>query len=471
MNDHTAGGSKVSLSKGDIRGIGMCRDDKLIGSESETKTVIWLDSPVLSQGCKFQNCEVRSVAKSGLINHRPLNSLDYRTLSEVFFFQCIRIGCISAVWSIEFIANMLSKLVCRRFLKILISCVLVILFAYSKDAILQWTVRDPGRSPDLQIGTTFIKINAEHLGLDWRSAYKELLTDIGIKQIRIPIFWDQLEREPGKFDWADLNWQMQEAAKANAQVMLVVGHRVPRYPECYAPDWTKGLDDAAFQRSLFRMTETVVKHYRDDPALGAWQVENEPLAKILGKIWGDGNCREISHLVREEVQLVRRLVDGRSADGRRIPTVVTYANAPWMVSQLRQTLTFESDVVAMTLFNKLYFRSPVFTGYVEMFKLGPIATLRLAYQRSVIAKNQQELWIAEMQAEPWGPEGPYKFDKPEDAYITMNPARLRETWDYAVNGGASRIYLWGAEWWLAERDRGRSKMLDAVKGLVADTAS
>jgi Beta-galactosidase len=353
----------------------------------------------------------------------------------------------------------------RKIFKLLLAFLFAIVLLFARDAILQWTVREPGRSPDLQIGTTFIKINAEHLGLDWRSAYKEIVNDIGIKQIRIPIFWDQLEREPGKFDWADLDWQLQEAAKANAQVMLVVGHRVPRYPECYAPDWTKGLDEAAFKRSLFTMTETVVKHYRDHPALSAWQVENEPLAKILGKIWGDGSCREIAHWVREEVQSVRRLADGR-LDGRRIPTVVTYANAPWFVSQLRQTLTFESDVVAMTLFNKLYFRSPVFTGYIEMFKLGPIATLRLAYQRSVIVQNRQALWIAEMQAEPWGPEGPYKFDKPEDAAVTMNPDRLRQTWDYAVNGGASRIYLWGVEWWLSERDHGRSAMLDAVKGLV-----
>jgi hypothetical protein len=359
---------------------------------------------------------------------------------------------------------MRPKLTRRKILRLLLAFLCAMFLLFARDAIWQWTVRDPGRSTDLQIGTTFIKINAEHLGLDWRSAYKEIITDIGIKQIRIPIFWDQLEREPGKFDWADLDWQMQEAAKAKAKVVLVVGHRVPRYPECYAPDWTKGLNDAAFKRSLFTMTETVVKHYRDHPALGAWQVENEPEAKIMGKIWGDGTCREISHWVREEVQLVRRL------NVRRIKIVVTYAFTPWTAAQVRKTLEFDSDVVAMTLFNKLYFRSPFYTGYIEMFKLGPLSPLRLGYQRSLIAKNAQELWIAEMQAEPWGPDGPYKFDKPEDADMTMNPVRLRETWDYAVNGGASRIYLWGAEWWLAERDRGRSKMLDAVKGLVADTA-
>ncbi|MBE9032358.1 beta-galactosidase [filamentous cyanobacterium LEGE 11480] len=316
---------------------------------------------------------------------------------------------------------------------------------------------EPGPSTDLKIGATFIKINAEHLGLDWRSVYKEIIDDVGIKQIRIPVFWDQLEQEPGKFDWADLDWQMQQAAQSQAKVMLAVGHRVPRYPECYAPEWTKPLDEATFKRSLFRMTEAVVQHFKDNPALDAWQVENEPLAKILGVIWGDAGCREISHFVKEEVAMVKRL------DEQQHPTIVTYAFSPWPSSQLRQTIEFDSDVVAITLFNKLFFRSPVFNGYVEMFKFGPMAPLRLAYQRSIVKHHQQDFWVAEMQAEPWGPKGPYDFENPDDAYISMNPDRLNETWDYAANSGASRIYLWGAEWWLSERNKGKSMMLDLVK--------
>ncbi|WP_156518550.1 hypothetical protein [Phormidesmis priestleyi] len=49
----------------------------------------------------------------------------------------------------------------------------------------------------------------------------------------------------------------------------------------------------------------------------------------------------------------------------------------------------------------------------------------------------------------------------------MNPDRLTETWNYATRSGISRIYLWGAEWWLSERNKGNSSMLNAVKELVA----
>jgi hypothetical protein len=345
----------------------------------------------------------------------------------------------------------------RNSLMLLIGFLLVVLLIFSRDAIWQWTVPEPGRSTDLKIGTTFIKINAEHLGLDWRSAYQETVNDLGIKYVRIPVFWDLLEQEPEKFDWADLDWQMQQAAQANAKVMLAIGHRVPRYPECYAPAWTKDLDRAAFKRSLFKMLETIVLRYQNHPALDAWQVENEPLAKILGKIWGSDACRDIAPWVAEEVDFVKQL------DQHRHPTIVTYAFSPWPSSQLRQMLNFKSDVVAITVFNKLFFRSPIFNGYVEMFKFGPIAPLRLPYQRSLVQQHRKNFWVAEMQAEPWGPKGPYDFDQPEDAYISMNPERLRETWDYAERSGAERIYLWGVEWWLSERNQGRPIILDAVR--------
>ena len=336
----------------------------------------------------------------------------------------------------------------------------LMLLLFSQDFLLQWTVEDPGVAIDLKVGTTFIQINAEALGLNWKSAYREIVNDIGIKQIRIPIFWDQIEPQPGMFEWKTLDWQMQEATKANAKILLVVGHRVPRYPECYAPDWTRSLNDRDFKQALFKMTMAAVLHFQDHPALDAWQVENEPLAKILGKIWGGENCREVAPWVAEEVRLVRSL-------DQMHPTIVTFAFSPWMTSQLRQTLDFDSDVVAITLFNKLFFRSPVYSGYVEMFKMGFFSPLRLAYQKAIAQRQGKPFWVAEMQAEPWGPDGPYRFARPEDAYLSMNPDRLTETWNYATRSGISRLYLWGAEWWLSERDKGNPSMLNAVKGLVA----
>ena len=339
---------------------------------------------------------------------------------------------------------------------------LVLLLLFSRDFLLQWTVKDPGVPSDLRVGATFIHINAEALGLNWKSAYREIIKDLGIKQIRIPIFWDQIEPKPGMFNWEKLDWQMQEAAIAQAKILLVVGHRVPRYPECYAPDWTRSLNDQAFKKALFAMTTAAVSHFKDHPALEAWQVENEPLAKILGKIWGGEACREIAPLVAEEVKLVRSM-------DQRHPTIVTFAFSPWMTSQLRQTLDFDSDVVAITLFNKVFFRSPVYNGYVELFKMGFFSPLRLAYQRAIAHQKGKPFWVAEMQAEPWGPDGPYKFDHPADAYLSMNPDRLIETWNYAARSGISRIYLWGAEWWLSERNKGHLSMLEAVKKQVSES--
>lgn len=348
----------------------------------------------------------------------------------------------------------------KPLLRLLIAALVTLFLLVFQDFLLQWTVKDPGVAR-VEPGATFIHINAEALGLDWQAAYREIIHDIGIKQIRIPIFWDQIEPTPGQFNWENLDWQMAEAAKAKASVLLVVGHRVPRYPECYAPAWTQTMDDRQFKQALFSMITATVTHFKDHPALTAWQVENEPLAKIVGTIWGGQDCREIAPWVAEEVKLVRSL------DPR--PTVVTYAFTPWMASQLRQTLKADSDVIAITLFNKVYFRSFFYTGYVEMFKLGLLAPLRLAYQRAIAAHHHKDFWVAELQAEPWGPDGPYQFDRPEDAYLSINADRLQETWNYATQAGVAKLYFWGIEWWLSERNQGNTSMLDAGQALIQQT--
>lgn len=349
----------------------------------------------------------------------------------------------------------------KTLLRLSIAFLVTLLLLFYRDFLLQLSVKNPGVSGNVEAGATFIHINAEALGLDWKAAYREIINDVGIKQIRIPIFWDQIEPKPGVFEWGTLDWQMSEAAKAKAKVLLVVGHRVPRYPECYAPQWTQTMDDRQFKLALFSMIEAAVLHFKDHPALTAWQVENEPLAKFFGATWGGKDCREIAPWVAEEVRLVRSI--------DRHPTVVTFAFSPWISSQLRQTLKFDSDVIAITLFNKVYFRSIFYNGYVEIFKLGLLSPLRLAYQKSIAARHHKDFWVAELQAEPWGPNGPYQFDRSEDAYLSMNVDRLNETWNYATQAGVSRLYLWGVEWWLSERNKGNSSMLNAGKALVQQT--
>jgi Cellulase (glycosyl hydrolase family 5) len=348
----------------------------------------------------------------------------------------------------------------QKIQKLLPLFLLTILIVFSQDWLLQWTVRSPDLPPNVEIGATFIRINADRLKLDWQKAYRQMIDDLAIRHIRLPVYWDQIEPEPGVFDWEALDWQMQVAADADAKILLAIGHRVPRYPECYAPAWTEGLNDAAFKNALFQMLDSVVDHYKDHAGLEAWQVENEPYANVMGRTWGL-NCREILSYLPEEIKFVR------SVDQSKHPIVVTYTDTPWVVEQQRATLKLPSDIVGITMFEKLFFKSPIFNGYVEPYRqLGLLAPLSLTYQ-NVLAKRQgKPLWVVELQAEPWGPNGPYDNTETE-AYKTMNPEMLQTIWNRATSAGISRIYLWGVEWWIAEKERGNSLMWNAGKGLAA----
>lgn len=356
----------------------------------------------------------------------------------------------------------LKRLNHRAIRKIILLFVLTLLLTFSSDALLQWTVPDPGVTRPIEAGATFIRDNVETLKMDWKAVYRELINDLGIKHIRIPVYWDQIEPQPGAFNWEALDWQMAEATKANAKIVLAIGHRVPRYPECFPPAWAQQLDDAAFHQAALKMMETTIQRFKSHPALEVWQVENEPLAKILGKIWGGTACREVTHLMAKEVAYVRSLDSTH-------PTFVTYASAPWMMSQFRHTMSFGSDILGVTVWNKLFFKSPIFNGYIEMLKLGIVSPLRLGYQRAIAQSQNKQLWVAELQAEPWGSNGAYHFDRPEEAYETANPERLTELWNMVTRSGISRIYFWGSEWWLSEKAKGKPQMYDTVRSLTSVT--
>lgn len=270
------------------------------------------------------------------------------------------------------------------------------------------------------------------------------------------MYWQEVEPEPGRFYWDAIDWQLQEAAKANITVTLTIGQRAPRYPECFSPDWTHNLDDDQFKAALFDLIRHSVERFKDHVSLEAWQVENEPLA---AQYWGL-NCRNLTHLVADEIEWVRSL-------DPKHPIVVTYfSSVPRMVSQLRGTLKFGADIIAATVFDKLYYKSPVWNGYIELLNLGLLSPMSLTQQRSIAEAHNQTFWVIELQAEPWGPDAIVAMT-PQQAYDSISPERLHHLVTRVVNSGTSRIYFWGAEWWLAEKQiHHNSRMWDTGKALI-----
>lgn len=75
-------------------------------------------------------------------------------------------------------------------------------------------------SNQFQIGATYSRRYADSLGLDWRRAYREVIDELRIRHIRLPVYWDEIEPEPGSFNWKDLDWHLEEGEKADIKVLL-----------------------------------------------------------------------------------------------------------------------------------------------------------------------------------------------------------------------------------------------------------
>src|SRR5574344_2870622 len=82
-----------------------------------------------------------------------------------------------------------------------------------------------------EFGATFSKEFCEDLKLDWKEAYIAMLDDLKVRNLRLPAYWDEIEKEEGAYDFTDLDYMVNQASSRGAKIILVVGRRQPRWPE------------------------------------------------------------------------------------------------------------------------------------------------------------------------------------------------------------------------------------------------
>lgn len=283
----------------------------------------------------------------------------------------------------------------------------------------------PGPEPrqDVAMGLTFSNRYAEALGLDWKETYIALLDEIGVKKMRIPVYWDMVEKSPESYDFSDVDWQLEEARKRDVDVILAIGQKVPRWPECFVPEWAKN-DDELRRRSLLRLLDRMVKRYQGHEEIKTWQVENEPFLKF-------GICPPFdSHLLDKEIATVKRLDSSR-------PVMLTDSGelSVWLQAAGR------GDAFGTTMYRDIWKET---TGYVT-YPLGPNFFLFKAWLVRTFT-HQRNFSVIELQGEPWA-SGWVGHVPLEEQFKTMNEHRLAENVDYAKRVGFPEIYLWGGEWW------------------------
>jgi len=123
-------------------------------------------------------------------------------------------------------------------------------------------------------GINFSQKHAEGLDLDWKGTYLAILDDLGAKNIKIAVHWDFVEGEEGKYYFSDLDWQIDEAEKRGAEIILVIGMKTPRWPECHIPKWAIDLSKEDQQKKVLKLVEEIVLRYKEVETVKYWQVEN-----------------------------------------------------------------------------------------------------------------------------------------------------------------------------------------------------
>lgn len=292
-------------------------------------------------------------------------------------------------------------------------------------------------------GASFTKSFAEYLGLDWRKVYLGALDDLGIKYFRIGLNWDEVEREPGRFDFSDFDWMISEAGKRNAKVILALGRKLPRWPECRAPSWTTKLSKNKLELALLNYIEASVKHFKDNSVVRLWQIENEPFFRFFGSGCPSPNKK----LLEEEMALVRFLD----------PTRLVMITDSGELSLWWKSANLDADILGVSMYRRTWNK---YFGFREY----PFPPWVYNMKARLINSWVPRIVISELQAEPWAPEGFHKLP-PELEAKTMDHKKFNESFKFARQSGFDEIYLWGVEWWYYKKERGDDFYWDTIKSL------
>jgi drug/metabolite transporter (DMT)-like permease len=289
------------------------------------------------------------------------------------------------------------------------------------------------------LGVTYSPRYAEGLDLDPKVTFISMLDDLNPKSVRIPIYWDLIEPERGRFDFTDSDYYIRELDKRGVKATLVVGLKVPRFPECYFPSWTKGMTQEEIDQLLYQEITQVVNHYQNSPSLDVWQVENEPLFPF-------GVCPKADmNRLKKEVELVREL-DPK----HQIMITESGEYGLWL-----NTASL-SDIVGTTLYRR------TLAPYIPQFK-SPLPPFFYQAKGQLVGALHpgKKIYVSELQAEPWANQ-PLQTTTYDYQKLSFPLEDLEENIEFAKEAGFDTVYVWGVEWWYYLNKLGHSEYLNSA---------
>ena len=304
----------------------------------------------------------------------------------------------------------------------------------------------PGRH-EMTYGVTFSVPHAQFISGDWKKVYDATLDDLGVRYFRLSAYWNEIESVEGKYDFEDLDYQMDEAAIRGAKVILSIGRKLPRWPECHDPEWIKDRTEDEVHENVLVMLSVVIERYKDHPALNMWQLENEPLLDF-------GNCPpEDREFLRQEEKLVRSL------DSSTPMMITDSGELNWWLDATKY-----GDVFGTTMYRTVHSqRTNRLFSYDYIFP----SWLYRAKARYVNLLRGKDVLISELQGEPWGSVS-FTEMPVEERLASFSPERFEQLRNFSKRTQLGEAYWWGVEYWYWEMAvNGDSRYWDFAREMFA----
>lgn len=300
----------------------------------------------------------------------------------------------------------------------------------------------------IKFGVTFSPRYAKYLNLDYQKIYLQILDELKVRNLRLPSYWDILEPEEKKYDFSETDFMLAEANKRGARVILVVGARQPRWPECHVPDWAKSLTLQQRQQATLGFIQKVIERYQGNPSIWAYQVENEPFAYWFGE-----NCDSPdANFLQQEVMLTKKL------DSKK-PVIITDSGewGTWV-----KPLKF-SDILGISVYKVVY--NSTLNNYVNYPFTPWMYDIKSAVLKGLFAPQNQKTIIAELQTEAWLSDQDSEAGLPAREHQLYPVESFKNNVEFAKNTNFDEAYLWGVEWWYFMAAHGYPEYLDYAKNI------
>lgn len=300
------------------------------------------------------------------------------------------------------------------------------------------------QAPDNYFGITFSTKFVKELKLNWQSTYLNVLNDLEVKNIRLPIYWDEVEKTPKNYNYEVYDYLINEGSRRGVNFIISVGYRLPRWPECHLPDWAKEVDEITREERLLAYIEKTVERYKDNESIKYWQIENEPYLSSFGI------CPKLNEdLLKKEVELVRSL------DSREIIISASGELSTWKKERKL------ADILGITMYRVVH--NPVF-GFIRY----PFGFKHYIYKSRLFGINSEDVIVIELQAEPWVAKGEMSQMSKEEIDKSLSQEQFKGNLQTAINTNFRQVYLWGVEWWYLQKIQGNEAYWEIAKEIFKD---